>query len=203
MKKVLVFAFILLFVILSCGKKEAKKEEPVEVTLDKTEMADTIAKIPDFPIDKNVVVVIETDFGNIEMEVFLKETPKTSQNFLKLVSTGFYDSLTFHRAVPKFVIQGGDALGSGAGGVGYYINDEATQKKHKYGSIGMARGGPNTAGSQFYICLRDLPQLDGRYTVFGRVVKGMGAVEEIAKLETDNEILLEKVYIKRVYIRQE
>ncbi|MCJ7507264.1 MAG: peptidylprolyl isomerase [candidate division Zixibacteria bacterium] len=207
MKKVLVLFFVLLFAFVSCGKKEVKKEEPVKITLDKTNMADTIQKIPDFVSEKNPVVVIETDFGNMEMEVFLKETPKTAQNFLKLVSTSFYDSSNFHRIVRNFVIQGGDPLGDGTGGPGYYINDEIGMK-HKLSSVGMATSGPNTAGSQFYICLKDLPQLDKNYTVFGKIISGMDVAQKIASVETtvdpnsgEKSIPVQKVYMKKVYIK--
>lgn len=202
MRKVLALVLILFLASVACSKKEAKKEEPEKVAavLDKTNMADTIGKIPDFVGQKNPLVVIETDFGNMEMEVLLKEAPKTAQNFLKLVSTGFYDSLTFHRIVPDFVIQAGDPLGNGTGGPGYYINDEIGMK-HKLGSVGMATSGPNTAGSQFYICLRDLPQLDKSYSVFGKITDGMDVAGKIAQAKTDgNERPLEKIYIKKVYI---
>ncbi len=204
MRKVLSVALILFFVFVSCAKKEVKKEEPLKVAavLDKTDMADTISKIPDFTGEKNPVAVIETDFGNMEMEVLLKEAPKTAQNFLKLASTGFYDSLTFHRIVPDFVIQAGDPLGNGTGGPGYYINDEIGMK-HKLGSVGMATSGPNTAGSQFYICLRDLPQLDKNYSVFGKIIDGMDVAGKIAQAKTDgNEKPLERIYIKKIYIKQ-
>jgi len=204
MKKLLVFLLIPLFVLASCAKKETKevkKEEPMKVALDKTAMTNRIQKIPDFVSERNLIVVIETDSGNMEMEVFLREAPKTAQNFLKLVSTGFYDSLTFHRIVPDFVIQGGDPLGDGTGGPGYYVNDEIGMK-HKLGSVGMATSGPNTAGSQFYICLKDLPQLDANYTVFGKIISGMDVASKIALLKTDeNERPLDEIYIKRIYIK--
>lgn len=205
MKKFLILLLVPLFAFAFCAKKEAKevkKEEPVKVALDKTAMADTIQKIPDFVSQKNPIVVIETDFGNMEMEVFLKETPKTAQNFLKLVSAGFYDSLIFHRIIPNFVIQGGDPLGDGTGGPGYYVNDEIGMK-HKLGSVGMATSGPNTAGSQFYICLKDLQQLDANYTVFGKIISGMDVAQKIAQVKTGaNDVPLEKVYIKKMYIKQ-
>ena len=212
MKKVLVLLLMLLFAVISCGKKETKevkKEEPVKVALNKTSMADTIQKIPDFVNAKNPIVVIETDFGNMEMEVFLKETPKTAQNFLKLVSTGFYDSLTFQRIIPNFVIQGGDPMGDGTGEPGYYINDEI-RMKHKLGSVGMATSGPNTAGSQFYICLKGLPQLDKNYTVFGKIISGMDVAQKIAGVETtvdpnsgEKSVPVQRVYMKKVYMKSQ
>ena len=151
--------------------------------------------------DKNPIVVIETDFGNIELELFWKETPITAGNLLKLVNKGFYNGLTFHRIVPDFVIQGGDPEGTGRGGPGYSILFEQAKTKHLRGSLGMAREqDPNSAGSQFYICLKDLPSLDGNYVVFGKVIKGMEAVDKIAQVKTDSgSYPLEKVVMKRVY----
>ncbi len=134
------------------------------------------------------------DKGDIIIELNLKEAPKTSENFLKLVKEGFYDGIRFHRVVPDFVAQAGDPQSKtlsiddprlGTGGPGYTIKFEPNPLKHKRGAIGMARTpDPDSAGSQFYICLQDLPQLDGNYVVFGRVVEGMEVVDRIVKGDT-------------------
>jgi cyclophilin family peptidyl-prolyl cis-trans isomerase len=125
-------------------------------------------------------VYMETTKGTIYIELFMDSAPISAGNFIKLVDKGFYNALTFHRVEPGFVVQGGDPLGNGSGGPGYTIPDEDSGKKHLYGSLGMAKTSePNSAGSQFYICLSELPQLDGKYDVFGRVVKGMDVVEKI------------------------
>lgn len=134
------------------------------------------------------------DKGDIIIELNLKEAPKTSENFLKLVKDGFYDGIRFHRVVPDFVAQAGDPQSKtlpiddprlGTGGPGYTIKFEPNPLKHKRGAIGMARTpDPDSAGSQFYICLQDLPQLDGNYVVFGRVVEGMEVVDRIVKGDT-------------------
>ena len=107
-------------------------------------------------------------------------------NFIKLAKKGFYDGLTFHRVIPGFVAQGGDPAGDGSGGPGYTIKGEFTEngvnntQKHVKGAVAMARTGiPDSAGSQFYICLDAQPALDGKYAVFGQVVKGMDYVEQI------------------------
>lgn len=134
------------------------------------------------------------DKGAIVIELNLKESPKTCENFLKLVKEGFYDGIRFHRVVPKFVAQAGDPQSKtmdlndprmGTGGPGYTIKFEPNNLKHKRGALGMARTpDPDSAGSQFYICLEDLPQLDGNYVVFGRVVEGMDVVDRIVKGDT-------------------
>jgi len=123
--------------------------------------------------DGNPKVKIKTTQGTIVVELF-SDVPTTTQNFVDLVSKGFYDGLTFHRYVPGFVIQGGDPTGTGNGGSDKSIPLEITAHKHVKGALGMARtNDPNSATSQFYICLDDLPQLDGNYCIFGKVVKGM------------------------------
>ncbi len=131
--------------------------------------------------DENMRYVrMETDKGIIYIELYMDSTPITAGNIIKLVNEGFYNGIIFHRVEPGFVVQGGDPLGTGMGGPGYTIQDEDSGKLHKYGSLGMAKTSePNSAGSQFYFCLDDLPQLDGGYTVFGRVLEGMNVVEKI------------------------
>lgn len=124
----------------------------------------------------NPKVLFETTQGNFTVELF-QDVGLTVQNFLELVLSVFYDNLVFHRYVPGFVIQGGDPTGTGMGGSSKTIPLEITDHKHKKGALGMARSqDPNSASSQFYICLEDTHQLDGGYTVFGKVVKGMNSV---------------------------
>src|ERR671928_760432 len=125
---------------------------------------------------------IHTKFGDIILEFFPDAAPKTVENFKKLASTGFYDGLLFHRIVPGFVIQGGDPLTKsvvekkrwGMGGPGWTLPAEFNQNKHTRGALSMARSqDPNSAGSQFFIVLKDAKFLDGQYTVFGKVASGM------------------------------
>ena len=145
-------------------------------------------------------VVLETVCGDIVLELHPEDAPRTVANFTQLVKQGFYDSLTFHRVVPGFVIQGGDPnsrddnpFNDGDGGPGYTIPAEI-KAKHVKGAVAMARLGdaanPERAsnGSQFYIALRDLAQLDGAYTVFGRVVSGWAAVDSIVGLSARTDI---------------
>ena len=145
-------------------------------------------------------VVLETVCGDIVLELHPEDAPQTVANFTRLVKQGFYDSLTFHRVVPGFVIQGGDPnsrdenpFNDGEGGPGYTIPAEI-KATHVKGSVAMARKSdavnPERAssGSQFYIALRDLPNLDGGYTVFGQVVSGWAAIDSIVGLAARTDI---------------
>ena len=125
----------------------------------------------------NPKVKFETTQGNFTVELF-SDVPVTTQNFVDLVSSGFYNGIVFHRYVEGFVIQGGDPTGTGGGGSAKTIPLEIVPKhKHVKGALGMARtSDPNSASSQFYVCLADTPNLDGGYTVFGRVIDGMDNV---------------------------
>lgn len=124
--------------------------------------------------------VIQTEKGEIVFKFYPEDAPKTVDNFIKLARKGFYDGLTFHRVVPNFVIQGGDPSGDGSGGPGYTIPAEFNSRSHLTGTVAMARAmDPNSAGSQFYICLGRQPNLDGQYTVFGQVTAGMDVVQAI------------------------
>lgn len=151
-------------------------------------------------------VTIKTQRGEIKLELYPKVAPKTVENFITLTQKGFYNNLTFHRVVPGFVIQGGDPLGNGTGGPGYQFEDEInprslglpdslikeyesdgyvynyllTSLPNEVGSLSMANAGPNTNGSQFFIITDTVqPHLNGRHTVFGRVVSGMDVVKKI------------------------
>src|SRR5690349_22896168 len=129
---------------------------------------------------------LETDRGNVVIELYPGVAPKTVANFEKLSKDGFYNNLTFHRVEPGFVVQGGDPAGNGTGGPGYELPAEISPtEKHVRGTLAMARRGDQvnpdrkSSGSQFYICLAPAPFLDGQYTVFGGVVEGMNVVDKI------------------------
>jgi peptidyl-prolyl cis-trans isomerase B (cyclophilin B) len=120
--------------------------------------------------------------GTIKLELYPDVAPNTVANFEKLANSGFYNNLTFHRVEPGFVIQGGDPQGTGMGGPGYKIKAEFNNKRHNPGTLAMARSqDPNSAGSQFYICLTRQPGLDGQYTVFGDTLEGFDLVQKVAK----------------------
>jgi len=126
---------------------------------------------------------INTSEGTMEVELYDEATPKTVENFVKLIKDGFYDGLTFHRVIPNFVVQGGCPDGTGAGGPGYSIPCEVTAdlQYHERGVLSMAHAGRNTGGSQFFIChSRDnTDHLDGNHTCFGKVVNGLEVIDEI------------------------
>ena len=121
------------------------------------------------------IAVIETNFGNIVIQLFPDVAPGHVENFVKLARDGFYDGSTFHRVIPGFMIQGGDPTGTGAGGPGYQFGDEfvSSLKHDSEGILSMANAGPGTNGSQFFITHAPTPHLDGAHTIFGKVVSGM------------------------------
>ena len=139
--------------------------------------------------------IITTKFGDIEVELYSDSAPTTVENFKDLAKKGFYDGLIFHRIVPGFVIQGGDPYTRnttnrsrwGTGGPGWNIKAEFNKNTHTRGVLSMARSqDPDSAGSQFFIVLKDSNFLDGQYTIFGKVKSGMDAVDKIATLKTDD-----------------
>jgi peptidyl-prolyl cis-trans isomerase B (cyclophilin B) len=138
---------------------------------------------PGLQIDpaKTYKAIIETDRGVIELALYPQHAPKTVNNFLFLAKEGFYDEVSFHRVIKNFMIQGGDPTGTGRGGPGYKFADELKKNplRHETGVISMANSGPNTNGSQFFITHSPQPHLDGRHTVFGKVVSGQDVVDAI------------------------
>jgi cyclophilin family peptidyl-prolyl cis-trans isomerase len=130
---------------------------------------------------------LHTNHGDISIELFDDDAPKTVENFTKLASDKFYDGVIFHRVIKDFMIQGGDPTGTGRGGPGYTFEDEQNDKKIVRGALAMANAGPNTNGSQFFIVTIDAaPWLDGKHTVFGEVVDGMDVVDKIEGGDTDH-----------------
>ena len=133
-------------------------------------------------IDENTIyqVAIDTDRGMITMELDPQLAPNSVNHFVALARSGFYDGLTFHRVVPDFVIQGGDPEGSGRGGPGYKWNDEPVKGDYTLGAVAMANAGPNTNGSQFFICIDDCRRkLDKAYNLFGYVIDGIDVAQKI------------------------
>ena len=144
-------------------------------------------------IAKKPIAVMKTTLGTIEFEFFPEKAPKHVENFISLAKKGFYDKTTFHRVIPGFMIQGGcpntkpGATGyPGTGGPGYAVKAEFNDTKHVRGILSMARAAdPDSAGSQFFIMVADAPHLDGQYSAFGRVIKGMDVVDKIVKSDRD------------------
>lgn len=202
-KVILIVVFSMVFVFAgSLSKQEiAQKNRSVQI-------------LPDVVVTPDDVVVIETEYGEIVFEFFPYVAPLHAMNFKKLASAGYYDSTTFHRVIPGFVIQGGDILSrddniynDGTGGPGYTIQAEFG-KRHVRGAVASARAADQvnpkkrSNGSQFYICLENQPYLDQMgYTVFGRVIKGMDVVDKIALVQRNSsDRPVKDVIMKRVYI---
>lgn len=138
---------------------------------------------PEMGIDpkETYQVEINTDKGQIVLELYPEHAPKTVNNFIFLTQQNFYDGVTFHRVIDNFMIQGGDPTGTGRGGPGYRFEDELAGNplRHESKVISMANAGPNTNGSQFFITHSPQPHLDGKHTVFGKVVRGEDVVDLI------------------------
>ena len=129
---------------------------------------------------------MHTNQGEITIELFDEDAPKTVDNFKKLAGKDFYNGVIFHRVIKDFMIQGGDPTGTGTGGPGYTFEDEFNKHKVVRGALAMANAGPNTNGSQFFIVTtREAPWLDGKHTVFGKVTNGMDTVDAIEGTEVD------------------
>lgn len=171
-----VAAVIALFTVSASGEMKDSKFTKEEIK----KMADTKA-------------LIETKFGNIEIRFFPDVAPNHVNNFIELAKKGFYDGTTFHRVIPGFMIQGGDPNSKnpdksrhGMGGPGHTVKAEFSNKPHKRGTLSMARSAnPDSAGSQFFICVADAPSLDRQYTVFGEVVSGMEVADKIVNQPRD------------------
>ncbi len=197
MRKIIILLWV---AMLAGGTGSALADEKVKVT-----PAPSDKKTKAIPIPADDIAVIETRFGNIELEFFPDKAPSHVKNFKTLAKTGFYNGTLFHRVIPGFMIQGGDPNTKnpdrsmhGMGGPGYNIQAEFNDTKHDRGILSMARSqDPNSAGSQFYIVVGDSHFLDGQYTVFGKVTKGMEVADKIVSSprdERDNP--LESISIK-------
>ena len=179
--KFLVKSFTLFLIVLFAGAAYAEVKDRKFTKEEINKMAETKA-------------VIETKFGKIELKFFPDVAPNHVNNFIELAKKGFYDGTTFHRVIPGFMIQGGDPNSKdpdksrhGTGGPGYTVKAEFNSKPHKRGTLSMARSAnPDSAGSQFFICVADSPFLDRQYTVFGEVVSGIDVVDKIVSQPRDS-----------------
>jgi cyclophilin family peptidyl-prolyl cis-trans isomerase len=166
-------------------------------------MTDTISK------DSMFVAVIKTNMGDIELQLFHDKAPKTVKNFAGLAQDGYYNGIIFHRVIDNFMIQGGDPTGTGSGGESLWgdkFEDEfSSDLKHSTpGILSMANAGPNTNGSQFFITLVPTPWLDGKHSIFGKVINGMDVVKAIGKVQTTKpydkpvkDVVMETVVIEK------
>jgi cyclophilin family peptidyl-prolyl cis-trans isomerase len=145
------------------------------------------AKQPDMVVDasKRYSATLHTNKGDITFDLLMADAPKTVNNFVFLAREGFYDGSPFHRIIKGFMIQGGDPTGTGRGGPGYRFADEKVQRRYERGIVAMANAGPNTNGSQFFICHgRNAESLPPSYTIFGKVTSGMDVVDVMADVAT-------------------
>src|SRR5215213_10197095 len=157
-------------------------------------MAKEYANSPSIQIDpnKSYTATFDTTKGKIVVNLFAKEAPITVNNFVFLAKEGFYDGVLFHRVINDFMIQGGDPTGTGRGGPGYKFEDETRGNPLKHGTavLSMANAGPNTNGSQFFITHSPQPHLDGKHTVFGKVVEGQDVVNAIRQGDVMQKITI-------------
>ena len=157
-------------------------------------MARQYSSYPEMTLDpaKSYKATIKTNRGDIDLDLFAADAPKTVNNFMFLARDGYYDGLTFHRVIQGFVAQGGCPHGTGSGGPGYSFEDETKENPHKHeaGSLSMANAGPNTNGSQFFICHEPQPHLDGKHTVFGKVTQGMDVALSLEQGDFMEEVII-------------
>ncbi|AER57178.1 peptidylprolyl isomerase [Pseudoxanthomonas spadix] len=140
----------------------------------------------------SLTATFNTSRGPIQVELYPDKAPLTVANFVNLAKRGFYDGLSFHRVIPDFMIQGGCPEGSGRGGPGYRFEDETNNGLgHERGVLSMANAGPNTNGSQFFITHVATPWLDGKHTVFGKVVSGLEVVDAVKQGDTIDTVVIE------------
>jgi len=168
------------FLLASCAGGEPKRKAysaPPTMTIDTS---------------KQYIATIETEKGNLVLELFASDVPVTVNNFVFLAREGFYDGTTFHRVIAGFMAQGGDPTGTGTGTPGYRFADEFTEHSNVAGALSMANSGPDTNGCQFFITYAPQPHLDGKHSVFGQLIEGMDILEKIEKGDTIVRITIEE-----------
>jgi peptidyl-prolyl cis-trans isomerase-like 1 len=196
MYKILIMLFAV-FIAASCAQNNSENKNRSEEKVMSEEKNDS-----------TTVAVIETNMGTIEIELFADKTPKTVENFVGHAGKGYYNGVVFHRVIDGFMIQGGDPTGTGRGGEsiwgGKFKDEFVSDLKHdSAGILSMANAGPNTNGSQFFITLAATPWLDGKHTVFGKVINGMDVVSAIGKVEKGpgdrpvNDVIMKEVKIEK------
>jgi len=197
--KNLFFSFLLFGLFVGCQAQNKENE-----TLINKPEKDVMSEVE----DSMLVAVMKTNMGTVEIELFEKQTPKTVENFSGLAKKGYYNGVIFHRVIPNFMIQGGDPTGTGRGGEslwGKKFNDEfVSELKHSEpGVLSMANAGPNTNGSQFFITVIPTPWLDGKHTIFGKVITDMDVVYSISKVQTGamdkpvKDVIIEEVNLEK------
>lgn len=196
--KSIFFSFLFILIIFGCTDSNSNNNNKGKIMTDPTAVNDSM-----------LVAVMETNMGTIEIQLFEDKAPKTVENFAGLAEKGYYNGVIFHRVIDKFMIQGGDPTGTGRGGEslwgGKFEDEFHPDLKHdEPGVLSMANAGPNTNGSQFFITVIPTPWLDGKHSVFGKVINGMDVVYAISKVETSKpgdkplkDVVLENVTIEK------
>ncbi len=205
-----ILSVLLLLTLTGCGSNSQNSDTVDETETEVSESDNSSASGDESAKEQNKInVVMEVNGGQkVEMELYPDVAPKTVDNFVNLVNSGFYNGLTFHRVIKDFMIQGGDPTGTGTGGSDQTIEGEFASNgfendlKHERGVISMARtSDPNSATSQFFIMTEDTPSLDGDYAAFGRVTSGMDQIDKIEAVETDaNDKPVENQVIEKIYV---
>jgi len=216
---IIIALLVTLYIVNVAGVAEDKNDETDAILSGEQSDSDVDGALPDDESENNMdKVIVTTNYGNFEIELFLEESPITAGNFKKLVEEGFYDGTRIHRVIANFMIQGGDPQSKdtankniwGTGGPGYAIQDEFIEGlSNVRGTLSMANSGPNSGGSQFFINVVDNTFLDwdkepsqSKHPVFGKVVSGMDVVDKIVGVETETsdrpvkEVLIEKMEVK-------
>lgn len=183
MKRIIPLVFFGLAMVLSQLACSSESEEPATETPEttqKADMTDPANKTHPIRNQDNPLVTLETNHGKLVLELYHDVAPAHADSFLARTNDGFYNNTIFHRVIAGFMIQGGDPTGTGTGGPGYSIPAEFNELPHQEGTLSMARGpDPNSAGSQFFVCLARRPNLDRQYTVFGQLIKGYDVLQKI------------------------
>ncbi len=220
MKKLFIL-LALTCVFFSCGKKEqpapgrqGQQAAPCQPLSDAQiqQLLEKVKQTPMEPVGAKEKAVLETNYGKMVLAFFPDKAPMHCTSFKRLVSSGYYDCTTFHRVIPGFMVQGGDInskdaiLGNeGTGGPGYSLPAEFNDLHHDKGILSMARSAdPNSAGSQFFICLgrERTAHLDGQYTIFGQLVEGMEVLEKIGQVQTgEGDAPVQPVVITKAYMQ--
>ncbi len=201
---------LIITLLFSCtGSTDEKISKDVKTNMQPPKNEAKVKELLNLEDGEKLVAKFKTNFGNFEVELYPRKAPKTVENFVGLATTGYYNGVTFHRVIDDFMIQGGDPTGTGSGGESYWggtFPDEFNPElKHDSpGILSMANAGPNTNGSQFFITLVPTPWLDGKHSVFGKVIEGMDVVKKIGKVKTIkpydkpiNDVIIESIVVEK------
>lgn len=202
-----IFILLLITLISACNAQESQSQKEEKKSSINTE--DNVKENENLSDNEMLVAILETNMGTIEIELYDEQVPKTVENFVGLASKGYYDGIIFHRVIADFMLQTGDPTGTGRGGESLWggkFEDEFVNDLHHdvSGMLSMANAGPNTNGSQFFITLVPTPWLDGKHSIFGKVISGMDVVNAIGKTPVTkpndkpvDDVVMEKVTIEK------